>query len=940
MKLNKFYSAGTFFLSITAIVYGVVLHISIYRQPYAGFSLDTENTVLNVEPSIKSIHRGMKLEGIEKSGDYVKIRSTFHWMKILRKNGTGKVNLHFREKNKLFKIEHTIKRLPLWPKFGFSITAGLIVLAAAGFLIFRRKSEDINLFMLLTISATYVLILAFNNLDTVSPSPSLLLPFLGWNLLAPVALLLFFLRYPVIRKAGKLPLAGFIFIPSLFAFVITGFYYLKVYSTPDVSNQNTLLMLGRLLVPGTNLLYGTGTIFALGWSFFNTKAMDRRKVMMIIYGLFLMLLILTSWVFLYSRENAIAQLRGGPDLIFLLFSVMVVFLVMSTSRQLTVKIEGLFSRSLAYGIITIGIIVLYLILSISAGLVLTQFFGFTSRTVTIITAVVSTAGLFSFRDMVQHYIDRMFFRTRYRYSETISDIGEQISTVMEVPRLIGEILRIIIRSMDLSGAAALLPESHRGVFRLYKTEGLIDLPDDFHISRSTAASILRAAWNGTVFTMRSNTMKEIIKYDACGNGAVVLLSFQTEIVGIIVLPEKNEDSMYTRDDMELLNTIAKQSALALKNAVSFTTILRLNENLTRRKDEIEKLKSRLEIENTWLKKEVSAGFGEIIGSSEKMREIHQLVQKIAPMNTSTLILGESGTGKELIARTIHKLSNRNKKPLITVNCAAIPENLLESELFGHEKGAFTGAVRKKSGQMELADGGTIFLDEIGELPLSLQPKILRALQEGEINPLGSERTVKIDIRVITATNRNLEEMVKKGKFREDLYYRINVVPVILPPLRERATDILELASHFIEHHSRRMGKKITGMSKYASKRLFEYPWPGNVRELANVIERAVALSSSQLLDNEIMLPNIRELKTQESIPDNDSDNNPIASIDRFSELPYREAMDAFKREYIESMLRKVQGNRSEAARIIGLRRPYLHKLIKELGIEEAPDKTS
>jgi formate hydrogenlyase transcriptional activator len=246
-------------------------------------------------------------------------------------------------------------------------------------------------------------------------------------------------------------------------------------------------------------------------------------------------------------------------------------------------------------------------------------------------------------------------------------------------------------------------------------------------------------------------------------------------------------------------------------------------------------------------KGVNDGFADIVGASETLREVLKLVQIVAPTNSTTLIQGETGTGKDLIAHAIHNLSSRRGRPFVKLNCAAIPCDLLESELFGHEKGAFTGAIAQKVGRFELADKGTLFLDEVGDIPLALQPKLLRVLQEQEFERLGSTRTHQVDVRLVAATNRNLEEMVKRSEFRSDLYYRLNVFPISLPPLRARREDIPPLVEHFVEIYARRMGKQIDHISSEAMSELISYSWPGNIRQLQNFIERSVILSSENVL---------------------------------------------------------------------------------------------
>ena len=265
--------------------------------------------------------------------------------------------------------------------------------------------------------------------------------------------------------------------------------------------------------------------------------------------------------------------------------------------------------------------------------------------------------------------------------------------------------------------------------------------------------------------------------------------------------------------------------------------------------EIKKLKDRLQTENIYLQQEVAQqyNFGDIIGQSDVLSHLFMRVEQVAPMNATVLLLGETGTGKGVVARAIHSSSTRKDRPLITVNCATLPATLVESELFGREKGAFTGSDARQVGRFELADGGTIFLDEIGEMPLELQSKLLRVIQDGAFERLGSPRTIKTDVRIIAATNRNLEEEIRNGRFREDLFYRLNVFPITLPPLRQRKEDIPLLVNHFVTRFNQKIGKKIETVSKETLNTLQEYHWPGNVRELESVVERAVIISQGSAL---------------------------------------------------------------------------------------------
>ncbi len=331
-------------------------------------------------------------------------------------------------------------------------------------------------------------------------------------------------------------------------------------------------------------------------------------------------------------------------------------------------------------------------------------------------------------------------------------------------------------------------------------------------------------------------------------------------------------------------------------------------------------KKRLRRENISLRRELGKGkgFEEIVFASEKIKGVVEFAKRISEYKTTVLITGESGTGKELIARAIHETSPRRDKPFVAVNCAAIPDTLLESELFGYVKGAFSGAHGTKKGLFEEANGGTLFLDEIGEFPLQIQPKLLRVLQEEEIRRLGDTKTIKIDVRIITATSRDLGQDVRQGSFREDLYYRLNILPVHIPPLRERKEDIKLLIEHFLQKYNQKLNRKIKGVSPSAMSEILEYPWPGNVRELENVIERAMILTDSEYIH-----------RIDLGIRENDFRMNTL-----IDSLSLEEAWQRLEKAYIEKALSKTDGNRTQAAKLLGLsRRALLYKL-KQYGYSE------
>jgi two-component system response regulator HydG len=330
---------------------------------------------------------------------------------------------------------------------------------------------------------------------------------------------------------------------------------------------------------------------------------------------------------------------------------------------------------------------------------------------------------------------------------------------------------------------------------------------------------------------------------------------------------------------------------------------------------------RLQEENVFLKERLADrfNFSRIIGKSRRMKELFENLSLVAPSDATILIYGESGTGKELVANAIHQNSPRAQKPFIKVSCAALPETLLESELFGHERGAFTGALARKAGRFQLADGGTLFLDEVNVMSSTTQVKLLRVLQEREFEPLGSTKTIHVDIRLITATNKDLEDEVKEGRFREDLFYRLNVVPIHLPPLRDRKEDIPLLADHFSKLFQEKNKKSIKGFLPKTIDTLMRYDWPGNIRELENVMERAILLCRGEYLSPQDLPPPFQGEQIGEQ---------PIVSI------PPGMTLEALEKEAIIQTLEETGGNRTQTAQILGISRKTLQNKLKEYGLEE------
>ncbi|MFZ0338234.1 MAG: sigma 54-interacting transcriptional regulator, partial [Terracidiphilus sp.] len=389
------------------------------------------------------------------------------------------------------------------------------------------------------------------------------------------------------------------------------------------------------------------------------------------------------------------------------------------------------------------------------------------------------------------------------------------------------------------------------------------------------------------------------------SGVWVPLVHRERTLGTMMVASRLENA-FSQHDADMLTQVAGQVAMAVNNAMAFKQIAELRDRLTQEKQYLEE---EINLEHR---------FEDIVGESSGLRSVLREISTVAPTDATVLIQGETGTGKELLARAIHRLSPRNERTFIKLNCAAIPAGLLESELFGHEKGAFTGAIARKIGRVELAHEGTLFLDEVGELPLDLQPKLLRALQEREIERLGGTRPIPINVRLIAATNRDLAKMVAEKEFRSDLFYRLKVFPVFAPSLRDRTADIPILVRHFVSRHARRMGKTIETIPLETMDALMAWKWPGNIRELENYLERAVILTRGTVLH--APLAELESMQDEEE--DEAASSNPT--------------LQAAERETILRALRDAKGmigGAGGAAERLGLKRTTLNSKIKKLGIE-------
>ncbi len=501
------------------------------------------------------------------------------------------------------------------------------------------------------------------------------------------------------------------------------------------------------------------------------------------------------------------------------------------------------------------------------------------------------------------------------------DVTNQVVSNLELRDLLRAISQDVRRVMQCDYAGLSLPDAENKHLRLYA----VDFPEGKGFLQEDLLYSIEGSPSGTAFrTMKPLTLQspftgwlhypivQIAVREGLKSFCFLPLISRNRAIGTLVFARLRDDA-FSEADVDFLSQVANQIALAVENALAYR--------------EIRELKEQLSKEKLYLEDEVRTemNFAQIIGSSASLRRALKRVETVAPTDSTVLIYGETGTGKELIARGIHDLSPRRAKPFVKLNCAAIPTGLLESELFGHEKGAFTGAIAQRIGRFEVADGGTIFLDEIGEIPLELQTKLLRVLQEREFERLGSSRTIRTDARLIAATNRDLEAMVSEQKFRSDLFFRLDVFPVHVPALRERNGDIPLLVRHFTQQFSRRMKKVIETIPSATMDALCQYHWPGNIRELQNVIERAVIISTGPALSVDVA-----DLKFPKAGPPAEKPASPKSTTGALHNV-----LEETERQQILKAVKQsnwiVAGPNGAAARL-GMKRSTLQKRMHKLGI--------
>jgi transcriptional regulator with GAF, ATPase, and Fis domain len=646
---------------------------------------------------------------------------------------------------------------------------------------------------------------------------------------------------------------------------------------------------------------------------------------------------------------------------------------LSITRYKLMQAEAIINRSMVYVVFSVAAGVLYATVLILSGIVMRdQLFspnqtwrGAMLAALTVIVVLVLSQVV---RARFQRAIDRRFYREKYKFDQAMRKMRLAVGSLVDRATLGRRLLEAAAEVLRLEWGALYLRDDPRGPFHLVACHGpepddQILSPENPLVERLGQVPALRVP-HGVSLSAASDPATDAMI--ALGGEAVNALEEGGELAGLLVLGPKRSGMPYEDEELAFLGALSSVATLALHSAGIQQTLEALNHDLRDKVEKIAEQQRRILLLQDQLmdrgesppRAEPLAGpdlFERIKGSSPALKRTINEARKVAASPSAVLIRGESGTGKELLAEAIHAASPRASGPFVKVHCAALSQSLLESELFGHVKGAFTGADRDRVGRFEQADDGTLFLDEIGDINLEVQTKLLRVLQERAFERVGSSQSVTVDVRVIAATHQDLETLIRAGRFREDLYYRLNVIPIRTPSLRERKADIFELAVHFLGRHAQRVGKAVTHLDDEAVETLMAYDWPGNIRELENVIERAVVLADGPALTRDDLPSDVRqpgrrrlrapsvvtagviaESRGRSSTSWSAPATNPAPSASSPSSSPPEEDWDAevlaFERQRLVDALNEAQGNKSKAARLLGMPRSTFFSKLQKHGL--------
>jgi transcriptional regulator with GAF, ATPase, and Fis domain len=797
----------------------------------------------------------------------------------------------------------------------------------------------------------------------------LTVPFMVCAILVPVVTLHFFLVYPepkpFFARNPQTSLWAIYCVPVASMAVLVGLAIHSIWITDQISaegyQERILFVLneGISIYLGIAAAYFVATVIALASGFFATRnAVLHNQVKWILGAAGIaMLPVGYSLSLAYFEKEKFALGAASLPMFVASFLFMLAYAI-GILRHKLMLVDEILSRGMVYYILNLAVTVGFSLAIAGASLAAMYQHNQVARhaAVVIVLVVVAVLLLNWSRDRAQRLIDRKFFREKFQLDRALQRMNQAAGAMGDPTALAQRMLASCRELLGVDRAALYLRDAAAGVFRLIAADGMPHAP--FSIS-SDAELLGLMHEDGSVQRFDSegeptSSQKFLHELDV---ELVHALEVEGQLAGALFLGTKLSGARYTAEDLALLTTLGQITGVALQSARVHQAAARLNEDLQLKVEKIseqQRLISMLQAEITSRQQvaaqtepapaESAPAFRRdfIKGSSPAIAAVLETVRKVSGSQSSVLIRGESGTGKELLAAALHENSPRRGGPLVSVHCGALSPGLLESELFGHIKGSFTGAHRDKIGRFELANGGTLFLDEIGDISLDTQIKLLRVLQEREFEPVGATRSVQVDVRLIAATHQNLEKLILDGRFREDLFYRLNVISITLPPLRDRADDMIELALYFLNRAAERAGKRITHLDEPVIEALKRYLWPGNIRELENAIERAVVMAEGQEI-RLIDLPAVivaaanRDVRVIETKPSR-SDSPALRTLEELVQPqpnPVKSSSVEFSPEklaLVEALTRS-GGNKAEAARLLGIPRSTLFSRLKKHGFE-------
>lgn len=796
----------------------------------------------------------------------------------------------------------------------------------------------------------------------ISASPFLIVVFAVTGCILPATLLHFFLTYPfpapLFASEKRISRCLLYLIPVLAAVVLSGMILATAFLTTDFGPGPFAKTIERLMgeaaakifpvlrqsvyvVFGMEVVYFVASMFAIRRSYVAARNPIERNQVRSLMGAALVASGLIGYTIFIAITNHTAFALGGARLP--MFGASLAFMLayaIGIARYKLLLIDQVVSRGVWYYCASAGLTLIFAsLIAVGAVNTLHQDLSLFGQTVPLILVLmISVLVIIWLRDSVQRKLDRHYFSEKYQLDKALNRMNRVVSSVLEPEEVADSLLNSCREVLHVEQASLYLRKSDRLEFRMFTAVGKGDLPMQVTLDASVLESL---AENLIVQRVPHSGSPTQLLLRQLRSDVIHGLEMQNHLSGLLVLGAKRNNQQFSAEDLAFVDAMARISGVAMHCATVQQDVARLNQDLQLKMNKIEDQERQLSVlhgELATLSKLPAPATPQtelrregIKGHSPAIMTVLETVRKVAGSNSSVLIRGESGTGKELLARALHENSPRHDGPLISVHCASLSPTLLESELFGHVKGAFTDAHQDKQGRFQMAHGGTLFLDEIGDISLDVQIKLLRVLQERRFEPVGSNRTVDVDVRIVAATHRHLEDLIQTGQFREDLFYRLNVISVTLPPLRERPEDLYELALHFMRRASEESGKHVLQIDDAALQKLQAYDWPGNIRELQNVIERAVVLTEGNSIRVKDL--SIDSLRGASRRPAGQSEGRPAGGIPpRASQIVLQRktlSSESSERAMLQDALRQCDGNKAEAARLLGMPRSTFFSKLKK-----------